>query len=66
MSLRDDTYIKFGPLLMEALFDTMLDEINFLRTANGLPVRTKEYFLGRSNNNQDHLEPYDWMKDEEP
>lgn len=61
MALRDNTYAKFGPLLIEALFDTMLEEINFLRTELSLPVITKEHFLGRSNNNQAHLEPYDWM-----
>lgn len=61
MAIRDDTYEEFGPMLLEALIDTMLDEINFLRTALDLPLRTKEYFLGRSNNNQDHLELYDWM-----
>lgn len=64
MSLRDELYEKFGPLLLEALIDTMLEEVNFLRTAAGFPVRTKEYFLGRSNNNQNHLESYDWMENE--
>lgn len=64
MSQRDDTYRKFGPLLLEALIDSMLDEINFLRTASGLQPRTKDYFLGRSNNNQNHLPDYDWMEDE--
>ncbi|MBA7625084.1 hypothetical protein ES703_32505 [subsurface metagenome] len=63
MSLRDDTYQKFGPLLLEALIDAMLDEVNELRTKAGLPLRTKEYFLGRSNNNQNHLPDYDWMDD---
>lgn len=64
MALRDNTYEKFGPLLLEALIDSLLDEINFLRTAMSLQPRTKEYFLGRSNNNQNHLDPYDWMAKE--
>lgn len=63
MALRDVTYQKFGPLLLEALIDTMLDEVNELRVLHGLPPRTKAYFLGRSNNNQDHLDKYDWMDD---
>ncbi|MBA7695002.1 hypothetical protein ES703_103619 [subsurface metagenome] len=61
MSLRDNTYHKFGPLLLEALIDAMLEEINELRAHLGFPLRTKEYFLGRSNNNQNHLDDYDWM-----
>ena len=62
MAQRDVTYHKFGPLLMEALFDTMLDEINELRVSLGKPPRTKAYFLGKSNNHQNHLQPYDWMR----
>lgn len=63
MALRDETYEKFGPLLLEGLFDAMLDEINFLRTAQSMPVRTKAYFLGRANNSLNHLDDYDWMED---
>lgn len=64
MALRDVTYRKFGPLLMEALFDSMLDEINELRALHSKQPRTKAYFLGKSNNNQNHLEPYNWMEGE--
>lgn len=64
MALRDVTYVKFGPLLLEALIDSLLDEINELRAYHNLPSRTKEGFLGRSNNNQNHLDIYDWMDDE--
>lgn len=63
MAQRDVTYRKFGPLLMEALNDALLEEINELRTIAGLQPRTKAYFLGKSNNNQDHLDPYDWMEE---
>ncbi len=63
MSLRDNVFEQFGPLLLEGLFDTMLDEINFLRTSAGLPVRTKEYFLGRAHNSLAHLDNYDWMNE---
>lgn len=61
MALRDVTYEKFGPLLMEALFDCMLDEINRLRAQLSLPQIPKAEFLGRSNNIQNHLTPYNWM-----
>lgn len=62
MAQRDDVYHKFGPLLLEALVDQLLDEINELRTHAGLPPRPKDAFLGMSNNNLAHLEPYGWMK----
>lgn len=61
MSQRDEAYQRFGPLLLEALIDSMLEEVNELRALLNLPTRTKEGFLGRSNNNQNHLDPYDWM-----
>lgn len=64
MALRDVVYQKFGPLLMEALFDTMLEEVNELRALHGKQPRTKEYFLGKSNNHQNHLQHYDWMDEE--
>lgn len=65
MALRDDVYRQFGPVLMEALFDMILDEVNQLRTNAGLPERTKEYFLGRAHNAHAHLPPYDWMSEQE-
>lgn len=64
MAQRDTVYHKFGPLLMEALFDTLLEEVNELRVKAGLQPRTKAYFLGKSNNNQAHLQRYDWMDEE--
>lgn len=64
MAQRDDTYQKFGPLLMEALTDCLLDEINELRINTGLPLITKDHFLGKSNNTQNHLPPYNWMNEE--
>lgn len=64
MALRDNVYEKFGPLILEALFDTMLDEINELRTRAELPERPKEAFLGSVHNHLNHLEPYDWMNEE--
>ncbi len=62
MALRDVTYQKFGPLLIEALVDSLLEEINELRTKVGKPPRTKTDFLDKINNNQNHLAPYDWKE----
>lgn len=61
MAQRDEVYQKFGPLLIEALFDKMLEEINELRTNAGLPERPKDQFLGSAHNNLAHLDHYDWM-----
>lgn len=64
MALRDNVYKKFGPLILEALIDKLLEEINELRTGAGLPPRPKEQFLGSAHNNLAHLPDYDWMQDE--
>ena len=61
MAQRDEVFRKFGPLLMEALFDEVLDEINALRANAGLPERPKAEFLGSAHNHVNHLKPYDWM-----
>jgi len=66
MSQRDTVYRKFGPLMLEALFDNMLEEINELRTRASLPARPKDQFLGSAHNHLSHLEPYDWMETEPP
>lgn len=64
MALRDNVFEKFGPILLEALVDNMLEEINELRTHAGLPPRTKEAFLGSAHNHLNHLDLYDWMADD--
>lgn len=63
MSLRDETFQRFGPKLMEALFEMWLEELNEIRVALGKQPRTKEYVLGKCNNNINHLDDYDWMND---
>ncbi len=65
MALRDSIYEQFGPLILEALVDNLLEEINELRTALGKPPRTKEGFLGSTNNHLDHLPEYNWMSNGE-
>lgn len=64
MSVRDEVFQQFGPLLTEALFLMWLDELNEIRTALGKQPRTKEYILGKCHNNLNHLDNYDWMEDE--
>jgi hypothetical protein len=62
MSLRDNIFQKFGPLLQEALLEMWLEELNELRVALGKQPLTKDYILGKCNNNLNHLDDYDWMK----
>jgi hypothetical protein len=64
MTLRDNTYLQFGPLLLEAIADAVLEQLNELRTDLGKPTITKAAFLGTLNNNLNHLPPYDWMTHE--
>lgn len=64
MSLRDDLYQKFGPLLLEAMFDFQLEIANELRKEQGMPIITKDQYMALLANHITKLEPYDWMKDE--
>jgi len=45
MANREDFYKKFGPLLLEAVVDLILDEVNLLRTKAGLSERTKQQMV---------------------
>lgn len=61
-SQRDEVFERFGPILMEALFDKMLELHNELRTQAGLPLVPKAAFLGSAHNHLNHLDDYDWME----
>lgn len=65
MATRDETMQQFGPILLEALALLLLDEINILRNAAGLPPRTKQQALDAINNHVQSLPPYDWMLTED-
>lgn len=64
MALRDNVYQQFGPLILEALIDNLLEQINILRFHAGLPEMPKEAFLGSAHNHLNHLDPYEWMPEE--
>lgn len=38
--LREELYEKFGPILVEAVVQVVLQEVNILRVKAGLPERT--------------------------
>lgn len=64
IALRDETFRRFSPLLQEALLEMWLKELNEIRIALGKQPRTKEFILGKCNNNINHLDDYDWMNED--
>lgn len=65
MTDRNDTYQKFGPILLEAVCLVILDQINALRQEQGMPTITEQDIIDNLNNHLSSLQPYGWM-DEEP
>lgn len=65
MATREETYRRFGPLLIESLCLVLLDEINHLRDNQGMPAITEQDILDGLNNHLSTLEPYNWMASEE-
>lgn len=61
MSDRNDTYQKFGPILLEAVCLCLLDQVNELRTNQGMPPITEQDIIDNLNNHLNELQPYSWM-----
>jgi len=61
---REEIYIKFGPLLVEAIVLVIKDEINILRTQAGLSERTNEQIINAVSEKINTLEKYEWMNKE--
>lgn len=61
MAKRDELFGKFGPILIEALFDFLLDNVNALRRNQGMPEITKDEYLTQLLNHITEIPPYDWM-----
>lgn len=64
MAKRDELFRQFGPLLIEAIVDFMLDNVNALRKEQGMPEISKDEYLDQLSNHLSELEPYDWMREE--
>ncbi len=64
MTLRDDTFRKFGPILFEASIISILELVNESRRAQGWPDITLQDFYDKVNNHLNDLQPYDWMQRE--
>lgn len=63
MSQREDLFRQFGPLLLEATIDFLLDNVNTLRKERGMKEITKDEYLTQLSNHFSELKPYYWMKD---
>lgn len=63
MPKRDELFRQFGPLLMEAITDFLLDNVNALRQKQGMPEITKDKYLTLLSNHITELPPYEWMQE---
>jgi hypothetical protein len=61
MATRDDLFHKFGPKLFEAMFMTLLDELNTLRPGQGQPTISMEDLIDSASNHVTTIQDYDWM-----
>jgi len=61
MAQRDELYRKFGPKLLEATTDFLLDNVNALRKEQGMPEIPKDDYLSLLSNHITELPDYDWM-----
>ncbi|GAI50523.1 unnamed protein product [marine sediment metagenome] len=66
MSTRDDTFQKFGPILLEASILVQVELYNKLAKNQGMPEVTEQDLIDSLNNHLSELEPYTWMQEETP
>jgi hypothetical protein len=63
MMTREQLYQKFGPKLMDALAQVILDEVNILREEVGLTTRNSTQLTDAISNKLENIPDYNWMKD---
>ena len=64
MATKEELYLKFGPMLIEAIVLIVKEEINILRVEAGLSERTDKQILTAIDNKLSSLPLYDWMNNE--
>jgi len=64
MDKRSEVFQYFGPKLLEGFLELLFKENNELRTALGLPPRTKLQIYEQITNHVTSLPDYDWMVEE--
>ena len=60
---REELYQKFGPKLVDAFAQVVLDEVNLLREHVGLPVRNSAQLVDAISNKLENIPDYNWMKE---
>lgn len=60
---REQLYQQFGPKLIDALTQVMLDEINLLRAEHDLAQRNGAQLVDAIANKLENIPDYDWMKE---
>lgn len=63
MATRDETFQKFGPILLESACLVIVELQNELRKNQGMPEITERDVLDKLNNHLGELQPYDWMQE---
>jgi len=63
MAKRNDTYRKFGPILLESLCLVLLNHINQLRREMDMSEITEQDLIDELNNHLTDLEPYTWINE---
>lgn len=61
---REELYMRFGPLLLEAMILVLLEQINVLRNEQGMPEITEQDLIDSLENHLSELTPYDWMTED--
>lgn len=64
MANRERLYEQFGPKLIEALTIIIKDEINVLRTKEGLPEKDNQQIINTLSNKLNELDDYEFAKRE--
>jgi len=64
MATRDETFRKFGPILLESACLVIVELQNELRREQGMSEITEQDVLDKLNNHLSELQPYDWMQEE--
>ena len=61
MATRDELYEKFGPAIVEAVVQVMLEELNLIRTELALANRTTQQLLDAVEAKYAGLADYTWQ-----
>ena len=60
---REELYHSFGPKLIDALAQVMLDEVNLLRAEHGLVQRNGAQLVDAIASKLENISDYSWMKE---